>query len=755
MMIMKTRTNFVLSSLLCLLLLAAAAVNAQQPTPTPSPSPKPSATPQTYPTKGTTDRQPATPADTDTAGNYTVISSIELGVRALSVDGNNNKYRSDLNYGPGFRLFDSSLLIRTKEGAGGLFDSFLVNSTGFNADPYGSVRVNMEKSHWYRFDGNFRRSVYQNNLLNLALGQHVRDTRHKFGDFDLRLLPLNRTVHFDLGYSLDRNNGTGLTTFDYSNATASRGSASTVRGGDEYAVERSIRTRANEFRLGAEGRVGWLDWGFLQGIRAYADDSRDFLNATALGNNTTNTAILTAFSFDQPMHGRAYFTRANLHTFLAKRLDVTVRYTYSRSHARYLATERDAGRTAGSGSNPLANALTYTTLITTPGETIRPAHLGDVGLTWLVTDKFRISETFRYNTFSNRGTGVYNEATAAFRANGTALFNPSPAVFVVPVNYTLDYHRTYNQIEGDYVFGPRFAFHFGHRYQNRHITTLDLGLITSGQPAPTFVEKDEVFRLHSNNFFGGFKVRPVKAWTIFFDAARGDANDLFTRVDNRQSTNFRVRNRITPRQGLGLNVSFITRNNDNPGETVIDNTLVGPQSTRQFDVKVRDRNFSSSIDWTVPNGRYSLSAGYTHLQGTTDAVIAFFPLPAGCVGTTAVPLPACAAGRSQYYLRDNFFYANMSAYINRRLSAYASYRISRDTGQGNRVTDLAHRLFVDSLPLSFQSPEVRLIFKVNRHIDWNVGYQYYDYKEKFSTAQNYRAHLPYTSLRFYWGGGEK
>src|ERR1051325_10303967 len=133
MMIMKTRTTFVLSSLLCLLLFAAA-VNAQQPTPTPSPSPKPSATPQTYPTKGTTDRQPATPANTDTAGNYTVISSIELGVRALSVDGNNNKYRSDLNYGPGFRLFDSSLLIRTKEGAGGLFDSFLVNSTGFNAE---------------------------------------------------------------------------------------------------------------------------------------------------------------------------------------------------------------------------------------------------------------------------------------------------------------------------------------------------------------------------------------------------------------------------------------------------------------------------------------------------------------------------------------------------------------------------------------------------------------------------------------------
>lgn len=748
---MKNRTAYILSSLLGLVLLAAAA-QGQQPTPTPRPAPVPS--PTTYPTKGTVDRQPATPADEHKAGNYTIITSIELGVRGLSVDGNDNKYRSDLNYRPGFRVFDSSFLMRAKEGEGGLFDTFLVNSTGFSADPYGSVRVNMEKSHWYRFDANFRRNTYRNNLLNLALGQHTRNTRHKFGDFDLRLLPNNRTIHFNLGYSLDRNSGDGTTTFDYSNATASRGSALTVRGGDEYAVIRNIRTRANEYRFGAEGRVGVIDWGFLQGIRAYADDSRDFLNAASQGNNTTNTAFLGTFTLDIPTHSRAYFTRVNAHTFLARRLDVTARYTYSKMRSRYALTEQDTGRTSGSGANPVATALTYVTTITTPGDSVRPAHLADLGVTWLVTDKLRISETLRYNTFRNEGNQVYTEVTAAFRANGAALFNPSPTTFVVPANYTLNYRRLYNQIEADYQFGPRLGVHFGHRYQNRHIDTLDLGLVIQAQPAPGFVEKAETFRLHSNNFFGGFKAKPVKAWTVFFDAARGDANDLFTRVDNRTSTNFRVRNRITPRPGLGLNVSFITRDNDNPGETVIDKTLVGPQSTRQFDVRVRDRNFSSSVDWT-PLSRYSLSAGYTHLHGTVNATIAFFPLPAGCVGTTAVPLPPCAAGRSQYYLRDNFFYFNSNVYIARRLSAYASYRISKDTGQGARVSDVPNRLFVDSLPLSFQSPEVRLIFKVTRNVDWNVGYQYYDYNERFSNAQDYRAHLPYTSLRIYFGGGER
>jgi hypothetical protein len=53
--------------------------------------------------------------------------------------------------------------------------------------------------------------------------------------------------------------------------------------------------------------------------------------------------------------------------------------------------------------------------------------------------------------------------------------------------------------------------------------------------------------------------------------------------------------------------------------------------------------------------------------------------------------------------------------------------------------------------MRFQSPEIKLAIKVTRNVDWNVGYQYYDYKESIVGFQNYNAHLPYTSLRFYFG----
>ena len=64
------------------------------------------------------------------AGPYTVTSSVEVGVRGKSVDGNYNKYRSDLDYQPGFRLFDSSFLMQSTGGSEPrLFDSLLVNSS--------------------------------------------------------------------------------------------------------------------------------------------------------------------------------------------------------------------------------------------------------------------------------------------------------------------------------------------------------------------------------------------------------------------------------------------------------------------------------------------------------------------------------------------------------------------------------------------------------------------------------------------------
>jgi hypothetical protein len=60
-------------------------INAQQPAASPQPSGAQS--------------QASNNGNGDTLGDYAVVSSIEFCYRGLSVDGDHNKYRSDLNYG--------------------------------------------------------------------------------------------------------------------------------------------------------------------------------------------------------------------------------------------------------------------------------------------------------------------------------------------------------------------------------------------------------------------------------------------------------------------------------------------------------------------------------------------------------------------------------------------------------------------------------------------------------------------------------
>jgi hypothetical protein len=85
--------------------------------------------------------------------------------------------------------------------------------------------------------------------------------------------------------------------------------------------------------------------------------------------------------------------------------------------------------------------------------------------------------------------------------------------------------------------------------------------------------------------------------------------------------------------------------------------------------------------------------------------------------------------------------------------------LNNDKGQGNRVSDPtgAPGTLISSYPNSFHSPEARLAIKINRQLDWNLGYQYYNYHESSIVGprpQNYHAHLPYTSLRLYFGRKE-
>jgi hypothetical protein len=741
---MKSKTRLIVAAMALSLLVLAPATSAQQPTPSPTPKKPVAARTETSTVE----------AGADT-GDYTVISSIEIGYRGLRVDGDLNKYQSDLNYKAGPRLFDSSLLVRSKEGKGELFDTLLMTTTGWGGDPYGHLRFSAEKPKLYRFDGTYRRFKYFRFVNNLAnpnwvfspasfsvppnpvTGEHGYNTRTQLGDFDLTLLPKNRTIRFNVGYSPERYSGPAFTNYHFA--------------GGEFNLLSQLRSRANDFRLGADGKVGPIDFSFLQGFRRFRDDSFVNLGATAGINLNPTAASLTSFNRNEPARGSVNYTRFSAHTLIAKKLDITGRIVYSKSTSTFAFIESSTGRNlnpriTGWPPGPLAATPNILNLgqYNITGSARRPNTLGDIGLTFLATDKLRISNTFRVEDFKIDGLAVFSDFFSITRGAGPTLRTDTISFSNLDGNRITKYRKYQNTLEGDYQFSARYSIHFGYRYGSRRIEErfegFNLGSNGSVSPPPVRSSESEVEQNHTHALFGGFKARPAKNWTIYFDAEHGTADNVFTRIGNYNYTNIRAKSRYTPSKKLSFNLAVITKNNSNPSE-------IAGVSLQDFGVDTRSRLFTSSVDWT-PTSKISFGTGYNYNWINSDAVVDYF------FNSIRHPL-----GHSLYFMRNNFFFVDTTAELFPRATLYASYRINKDNGQGARLADPigSPGILISSYPMSFQSPEARLAIKINRRLDWNLGYQYYNYDESVLVGprpQNYHAHLPYTSLRLYIGRKE-
>jgi hypothetical protein len=708
---------------------------------------------QPNPTPKTSDDSKAVEAGED-AGNYTIITSFEVGYRGQRVDGDLNKYRSDLNYKAGPRVFDSSFYMRSKEGHGAV-DSLVITSTGWGGDPHGNLRISTENSKWFRFDGTYRRFKYfrfLNNFVNPnwvfspatfsvapnpLTGQHGYNTKTDMGDFDLTLLPKNRIIKFTLGYSPERYDGPAFTNYHI--------------GGNEFNLLQNLRSRANDFRFGADGELGPVDWSFLQGFRHFREDSTINLGRTSGVNLNPAVASLNSFTREEPTRGTVNFTRFSAHTTVAKRLDITGRIIYSKSESNFGWFENFTGvnwNPRVTGWPPTPPAATPNTLnagrYAVTGSADRPNTVGDIGATWLVTDKLRISNTFRVEDFKINGDAVFSDFFSITRGSGATARTDTVGFNNLDAHRLTEYRKYQNTIEGDYQFNAGNSVHIGYRYGQRRVLEafegFNLGSNGSLTPPNARSSESEEEENHTHAFIFGFRVRPLKNWTGYFDAERGSADNVFTRIGNYDYTNVRAKSRYSPTKKLAFNVTAIIRDNANPSE-------IAGVSIADFGVSIKSRIFTTSVDWT-PNSKFNINAGYNYNWVNSNAVVDYF------FNSVRHPL-----GRSLYFMRNSFFFIDTTIQIVPRATLFTSYRVNHDNGQGTRAADPTGNpgILISSYPMTYHSPEARLAIKLHRRLDWNLGYQYYNYNESLIVGprpQNYHAHLPYTSLRFYFGRKE-
>jgi hypothetical protein len=539
-----------------------------------------------------------------------------------------------------------------------------------------------------------------------------------------------------VGYSPERYEGPAFTNYHV--------------GGNDFNYLTNLRSRANDFRFGADGQVGPIDFSFLQGFRRFRDDS--FVNSGPNPGINVDPAKgnITTFTHNEPSRGSVNFTRFSAHSLVAKKLDITGRVVYSKTDTTFAFVENFTGRNwnarvSGWPPGPLPSTPNTLNLgqYNITGDSNRPQWLGDIGATFLATDKLRISNTFRVEDFKIFGNAVFADFFSITRPNG-ATTQTDTISFSNLDAHTLTRYRKYQDIvEGDYQFSARYSMHVGYRYGHRRIEEAFEGfnLGSNGSiPPPTRSSSSDSDQNNTHAIFGGFKARPASNWSVYFDAEHGTADNVFSRIGNYDYTNIRAKSRYAVNKKINLNLAFISRDNANPSEAA-------GMSLQDFSAEIRSRIFTSSVDWTL-NPRVSVNAGYNYNWINSDSVINYL------FNSAAHP-----QGHSLYFARNNFFFADVTAQLTSRLSLYTSYRINKDNGQGSRVADPTGTpgTLISSYPMSFQSPEARLAYRLNRHLDWNVGYSYYNYNESPIVGprpQNYHAHLPYTSLRFYFGRKE-
>jgi hypothetical protein len=376
-------------------------------------------------------------------------------------------------------------------------------------------------------------------------------------------------------------------------------------------------------------------------------------------------------------------------------------------------------------------------------------------------DKLRFSNTFTFDQFSISGGGHIAELVQSSSSTG----QPRPDAFTDLLSARgMWYRRLSNLVEADYQFSHYLAFNVGYRYTHRRVAEYALDVNNINLVTSAF-EPTEVDSNTTHSIIAGTRFKPYKFWSIYADVEHGNADNVFTRLANNNYTNFRVRS-ITNLSKWTINLSGILRDNDNPGlSNAIDPSSGGGFPSIPTIATTRSRMFNASIDYAI-NADWSIDGGYTYNWQNSDTTI-ILPL-----GTPYFTSTRFVQGISQYYVRDSYVYVDLAAHPFPRVSMYLSYRYDQDNGQGNRTTTRPQD-FITSYPFKFHMPEARLAIKLTRNIDWNLGYQYYGYSEtpyfnpftavtyptaptpylfnQIFPAQNYTAHLPYTSLRIYWG----
>lgn len=649
-----------------LLLITAATTNAQ---PVVAPTPQTAGSPRG-----------------DNAGPYNITNSWEVGYRFHDVDGNNGKYRSDVNFGNGMRLLGGTLGVSSRDGKAKWMDELLLDVRGLGNDPYQFSSFRVQKNALYRYDLLWRSNEYFNPALPISGGDHFLSTNRQMQDHDLTLLPQSK-LKFRVGYSRNSQGGPGLWTGQWFDGR-----------GDEYSYFANIRRNQDEYRFGGDLQIGRVKLSITRGWELFKDDTNFNRNTLTPGANTTDRNTLSLLRRDEPLHGKTPYWRSHLLAELSKQFTIHGRFTHSDGQRDFIYDE------FARGTDRLGSDRNRQTLLTGTGR--RPVTTGHATLTWLPNNKITVANQTGFHQTRMEGDGKYSEIN-----NGSAGLAFAHFQYLGIRNISNTSEASWQPVKQAGIFG---SYHFAER-RIRSNELEDVEIPRGTTPI------EQVNRNKAGIF--GARLYPVAPLRILFSAEVGRNDKPFYPTSDKNYEAYTARASWRQKQ-FNLSTDFKSFNNAN--------------STSLYVHSSTGRTWGATTGFT-PRANIQIDAGYNYLHLDTLTGLAYF-----------ADFELVESSKSYYVTNVHTLHAGVQAQIKKKVDLYAGFVRTQDRGDGRDTAGdpRAFLSAAQVFPLSYTSPLARVSFQIRANLRANFGWQYYDYAEKFVRSQNYAAHTGYVSLSY-------
>lgn len=387
----------------------------------------------------------------------------------------------------------------------------------------------------------------------------------------------------------------------------------------------------------------------------------------------------------------------------------------------------------------------------------------DYGVVWQAAKTFNLADQVDYTYIQEPGQSLIpkptNLSTPTGGANQTINYSgtltSSTGTLPHGINGTLTYNfygqkTTSNLLTASWDALPRARFALSYRFKQERIlqgVPHNTPIVAENDPINGYVD------ITTNGGIFNAAVRPASNWDVNGTAEIAYSDNAFTSVSPRQLQRYRVHTKYRPKSWATLTGAFsdVERHNNTLGsaeaEEIAAGTLVysGPldhqDHTRMFGVGGAltpsehyglDFNYGYSDVYAATNVCYT--SGATAGSSTTAA-------QAGTASLNAAGAPdICAGATTQWHGRDfqdaPTQYGSVSLMLSphRNFTSNLGYTVSSVDGT---QFFMDARAVAGAMNSTYQSPFVKLDWKLRPGLSWKAEYNFYGYGEGGASGAQY------------------